>query len=109
VRDDHRRQGDRGSVDNRVAADDAGLATTPVLATVLLGEDPASAICVRNKRKRGVEAGTHDMHRHLSGDVAQETAAAVIDQLASDPDVTRILVQLPLPPHLNAAALIDRP
>jgi methylenetetrahydrofolate dehydrogenase (NADP+)/methenyltetrahydrofolate cyclohydrolase len=63
---------------------------------------------VRNKRKRGVEAGMRDTHRYLSGDVTQETAVAVIDELASDPDVTRILVQLPLPPHLNAAALIDR-
>jgi 5,10-methylene-tetrahydrofolate dehydrogenase/methenyl tetrahydrofolate cyclohydrolase len=62
---------------------------------------------VRNKRKRGVEAGMRDTHRYLSGDVTQETAVAVIDELASDPDVTRILVQLPLPPHLNAAALID--
>jgi methylenetetrahydrofolate dehydrogenase (NADP+)/methenyltetrahydrofolate cyclohydrolase len=61
---------------------------------------------VRNKRKRGVEAGMRDTHRYLSGDVTQETAVAVIDELASDHDVTRILVQLPL--HLNAAALIDR-
>jgi methylenetetrahydrofolate dehydrogenase (NADP+)/methenyltetrahydrofolate cyclohydrolase len=49
------------------------------------------------------------LHRYLSGDVTQETAAAVVDELASDPDVTRILGQLPLPRHLNAAALIDRP
>jgi methylenetetrahydrofolate dehydrogenase (NADP+)/methenyltetrahydrofolate cyclohydrolase len=59
---------------------------------------------VRNKRKRGVEAAMRDTHRYLSGDVTQETAVAVIDELASDPDVTPILVQLPLPPHLNAAA-----
>jgi len=92
----------------KVAADVAGLATPPGLATVLVGEDRASAIYVRNKRKRCVEAGMRDMHRHLTGDITQEAAVAVIDELASDPEVTGILVQLPLPPHLNGAALIDR-
>jgi methylenetetrahydrofolate dehydrogenase (NADP+)/methenyltetrahydrofolate cyclohydrolase len=92
----------------QVAADVADLPTPPGLATVLVGEDPASAIYVRNKRKRCVEAGMRDMHRHLPDDVSQDAAVAVIDELASDSDVTGILVQLPLPPHLNAAALIDR-
>jgi methylenetetrahydrofolate dehydrogenase (NADP+)/methenyltetrahydrofolate cyclohydrolase len=92
----------------RVAADVAGLATPPGLATVLIGEDPASAVYVRNKRKRCVEVGIRDVHRHLPGDISQNAALAVIDHLASDSNVTGILVQLPLPPHLDAAALIDR-
>jgi methylenetetrahydrofolate dehydrogenase (NADP+)/methenyltetrahydrofolate cyclohydrolase len=92
----------------QVAADVARLATPPGLATVLVGEDPASAIYVRNKRKRCVEAGMRDVHRHLPGDITQDAALAVIDHLATDSNVTGILVQLPLPPHLDAAALIDR-
>jgi methylenetetrahydrofolate dehydrogenase (NADP+)/methenyltetrahydrofolate cyclohydrolase len=91
---DHRRQGERGSSLQKVAADVAGLATTPGLATVLVGNDPASAIYVRNKRKRGVEAGMRDTHRYpcamlsglgamlsgfgvvLAGDVAQSVQDA---------------------------------
>jgi methylenetetrahydrofolate dehydrogenase (NADP+)/methenyltetrahydrofolate cyclohydrolase len=92
----------------QVTADVARLASPPSLATVLVGEDPASAVYVRNKRKRCVEAGMRDVHRHLPGDITQDAALAVIDQLASDSNVTGILVQLPLPPHLDAAALIDR-
>ena len=95
-------------VRKQVAADVAALVTPPGLATVLVGDDPASAIYVRNKRKRCVEAGIRDVHRHLPGDISQGAAAAVIDELAADPDVTGILVQLPLPSHLDAAALIDR-
>lgn len=92
----------------KVAADVAGMSSAPGLATVLVGDDPASAIYVRNKRKRCVEAGMRDLHRHLPADIAQDAAAEVIDELAEDSAVTGILLQLPLPPHLDVAALIDR-
>jgi methylenetetrahydrofolate dehydrogenase (NADP+) / methenyltetrahydrofolate cyclohydrolase len=95
-------------VRKKVAADVAGLGASPGLATVLVGDDPASAIYVRDKRKRCVEAGIRDVNRHLSGDITQDAAVAEIDELAADPAVTGILVQLPLPPHLDAALLIDR-
>ena len=95
-------------VRKQVAAEVAALATPPGLATVLVGDDPASAIYVRNKRKRCIEAGMRDVHRHLPGDISQGAAAAVIDELAADPNVMGILVQLPLPWHLDGAALIDR-
>jgi methylenetetrahydrofolate dehydrogenase (NADP+)/methenyltetrahydrofolate cyclohydrolase len=91
-----------------VATDIARLAATPGLATVLVGEDPASAIYVSRKRKYCVEAGMRDVHRHLPGDITQDAAVAAIDDLADDPEVTGILIQLPLPPHLDAAGLIDR-
>ncbi|WP_343940051.1 bifunctional 5,10-methylenetetrahydrofolate dehydrogenase/5,10-methenyltetrahydrofolate cyclohydrolase, partial [Pseudonocardia zijingensis] len=86
----------------------AALPVPPGLATVLVGDDPASAIYVRNKRRQCVEVGMRDLHRHLPGDVTQAGAAAVLDELAADPAVTGILLQLPLPPHLDAAALVDR-
>ena len=91
-----------------VARDVAALPAPPGLATVLIGDDPASAVYVRNKRRQCVQAGMLDLHQHLPGNVTQDGAGAVIDELAASPRVTGILLQLPLPPHLDAAALIDR-
>jgi methylenetetrahydrofolate dehydrogenase (NADP+)/methenyltetrahydrofolate cyclohydrolase len=82
--------------------------TAPGLATVLIGDDPASEVYVRNKRKLSVAAGMQDLHRHLPGDVDQETAAALIDELAADPAVSGILLQLPTPEHLDSEALLAR-
>jgi methylenetetrahydrofolate dehydrogenase (NADP+) / methenyltetrahydrofolate cyclohydrolase len=82
--------------------------TAPGLATVLIGDDPASEVYVRNKRKLSVAAGMQDLHRHLPGDVDQETAAALIDELAADPAVSGILLQLPTPKHLDSEALLAR-
>jgi methylenetetrahydrofolate dehydrogenase (NADP+)/methenyltetrahydrofolate cyclohydrolase len=80
----------------------------PGLATVLIGEDPASEVYVRNKRRLSVEAGMRDLHRHLPGDVDQDSTAALIDELAADPAVSGILLQLPTPKHLDSDALIAR-
>lgn len=82
--------------------------TAPGLATVLIGEDPASEVYVRNKRKSCVAAGMQDLHRHLPGDVGQEEVAALIDELAADPAVSGILLQLPTPAHLDSEALLAR-
>jgi methylenetetrahydrofolate dehydrogenase (NADP+)/methenyltetrahydrofolate cyclohydrolase len=82
--------------------------TAPGLATVLIGEDPASEVYVRNKRRLCVAAGMADLHRHLPGDVDQETVAALLDELAEDPAVSGILLQLPAPAHLDSEALITR-
>ncbi|WP_327395402.1 bifunctional 5,10-methylenetetrahydrofolate dehydrogenase/5,10-methenyltetrahydrofolate cyclohydrolase [Streptomyces phaeochromogenes] len=80
----------------------------PGLATVLVGDDPASAVYVAAKRRAIREAGMRDFHRALQRRATQREVAAVIDELAADPEVTGILLQLPLPPHLDARALIDR-
>jgi methylenetetrahydrofolate dehydrogenase (NADP+)/methenyltetrahydrofolate cyclohydrolase len=80
----------------------------PGLATVLVGEDPASEVYVRNKRRLSVGAGMQDLHRHLPGDVDQATAAALVDELAADPAVSGLLLQLPTPKHLDSDALIAR-
>ncbi|MGY1714963.1 bifunctional methylenetetrahydrofolate dehydrogenase/methenyltetrahydrofolate cyclohydrolase FolD [Geodermatophilus sp. SYSU D01106] len=82
--------------------------TAPGLATVLVGDDPASEVYVRNKRRLSVEAGMRDLHRHLPADAGQETVAALVDELAADPAVSGILLQLPLPAHLDADALVAR-
>jgi methylenetetrahydrofolate dehydrogenase (NADP+) / methenyltetrahydrofolate cyclohydrolase len=80
----------------------------PGLATLLVGDDPASAVYVANKRRAIRAAGMRDVHRAFPQDATQEQVAAVIDELGRDPDVTGILLQLPLPPGLDAAELIDR-
>ncbi|MEO3855344.1 bifunctional 5,10-methylenetetrahydrofolate dehydrogenase/5,10-methenyltetrahydrofolate cyclohydrolase [Acrocarpospora sp. B8E8] len=89
------------------AADIAALARAPGLATVLVGDDPASEIYVRNKRRRCVAAGIRDLHRRFGADVTQDELAAAIRALGGDPGVTGILLQLPLPPHLDADALVS--
>src|SRR5436853_7797739 len=79
--------------------------SAPGLATILVGDDPASAIYVANKRKACAEAGIADHHRHLDGDVSQEDVAAAIEECNADPDVSGILLQLPVPAGLDGAAL----
>jgi methylenetetrahydrofolate dehydrogenase (NADP+) / methenyltetrahydrofolate cyclohydrolase len=80
----------------------------PGLATVLIGDDPASEVYVRNKRRACVAAGMRDLHRHLPADVGQEETTALLDELAASPDVSGILLQLPVPAHLDADALLAR-
>ncbi|MBQ0830595.1 bifunctional 5,10-methylenetetrahydrofolate dehydrogenase/5,10-methenyltetrahydrofolate cyclohydrolase [Streptomyces tagetis] len=80
----------------------------PGLATILVGDDAASAVYVAVKRRAVREAGMRDVHRHLPEEATHGTVAAAIDELAADPDVSGILLQLPLPAHLDAAPLIDR-
>lgn len=80
----------------------------PGLATVLVGDDPASELYVRNKRRSATAAGIADLHQHLPADTTAADLAATVDALATDPAVSGILVQLPLPRGLNAADIIDR-
>lgn len=96
------------AVRERVAREVAALPTPPGLATILVGDDPASAIYVGRKRKQCVQAGIRDLHRQLPGTTTQEEVAEVISGLNADPAVSGILLQLPLPGHLDAGALIAR-
>lgn len=98
----------REEVAKGVAAYQAAGGTTPGLATVLVGDDPASEVYVRNKRRLCVGAGMRDLHHRLPATVEQGEVAALIDELAGDPAVSGILLQLPLPPHLDAQGLIER-
>ncbi|MEV6258794.1 bifunctional methylenetetrahydrofolate dehydrogenase/methenyltetrahydrofolate cyclohydrolase FolD [Nocardia sp. NPDC051911] len=82
-------------------------AAAPGLATVLIGDDPSSEVYVRNKRRACTTAGMRDLHRHLPGDTTQQQAEALIEELANAAEVTGILVQLPLPHHLDADRLLD--
>jgi len=79
----------------------------PGLATILVGDDPASAVYVGSKRRTCVELGIRDLHQHVSAEVTQEALARLITRLGQDPEVTGILLQLPLPAHLDPQPLIE--
>jgi methylenetetrahydrofolate dehydrogenase (NADP+) / methenyltetrahydrofolate cyclohydrolase len=79
--------------------------SVPGLATILVGDDPASAVYVQGKRKACAEVGITDHHRHLPADASQADVAAVIDEGNRDPDVSGILLQLPVPAGLNGKEL----
>lgn len=80
---------------------------TPGLAVVLVGEDPASQVYVRSKGKQTVEAGMNSYEHKLDADTSEEDLLAVVKQLNNDPNVHGILVQLPLPGHLNEDLIIN--
>lgn len=77
----------------------------PGLATILVGDDPASAVYVAGKRKACAEVGISDHHQHLRADATHEDVAAVIERCDDDPDVSGILLQLPVPAGLDGKAL----
>ncbi len=80
---------------------------TPGLAVVLVGEDPASQVYVRNKNKSTVAAGMNSFEYLMNDDVSEEELIKKVEELNADPAVHGILVQLPLPKHINEAAVIE--
>ncbi len=80
---------------------------TPGLAVVLVGEDPASQVYVRSKGKQTAEAGMNSYEHKLDAETSQADLLALIDQLNNDPDVHGILVQLPLPKHIDEESVIN--
>lgn len=80
---------------------------TPGLAVVLVGEDPASQVYVRNKAKQTVAAGMASFEHRLDAGTPEAELLALVDRLNADPSVNGILVQLPLPGHMNEAAVIN--
>jgi methylenetetrahydrofolate dehydrogenase (NADP+) / methenyltetrahydrofolate cyclohydrolase len=95
----------------RVATEVARLNTeqgvTPGLAVVLVGDDPASHVYVRSKGKQTVEAGMASFEHRLDADVSEAELLTLVARLNADLDVHGILVQLPLPAHMNAEAVIN--
>ncbi len=85
--------------------DDHGI--TPGLAVVLVGEDPASEVYVRSKGKMTVEVGMKSVEHKLDAETSEEDLLALIADLNADPEIHGILVQLPLPKHLNEDLVIN--
>ncbi|MGR3803066.1 bifunctional methylenetetrahydrofolate dehydrogenase/methenyltetrahydrofolate cyclohydrolase FolD [Marinibacterium profundimaris] len=80
---------------------------TPGLAVVLVGEDPASQVYVRNKGKQTKESGMLSVEHRLDPDTDEATLLALVEQLNNDPTIHGILVQLPLPDHLDSDLVIN--
>jgi methylenetetrahydrofolate dehydrogenase (NADP+)/methenyltetrahydrofolate cyclohydrolase len=95
----------REEVARDVAAFTARTGRRPGLATILVGEDPASAIYVANKRKSAGEAGIESFHHELPADASTEQVEALIEQLNDDDNVSGILCQLPVPDQLDGVHL----
>jgi len=95
----------RGEVAHEVAELTERTGVRPGLATILVGDDPASAIYIANKRKACAEAGIVDLHQHLPTAAGEAQVAELIEQCNADPAVSGILLQLPVPKGLDGNAL----
>ena len=81
---------------------------TPCLTAILVGDDPASQVYVRNKEIACQKAGIKSVLHKLPAETTQEELEALIDKLNADPEISGILCQLPLPKGLNETAILDR-
>jgi methylenetetrahydrofolate dehydrogenase (NADP+) / methenyltetrahydrofolate cyclohydrolase len=99
------------SVRERVRGEVEGLSAElgrpPGLATVLVGDDPASAIYVRNKRKASEEVGIRSIHHEPDGSISQDELLELVTALNDSDEVDGILVQLPLPDQIDADAIVN--
>lgn len=96
----------RDSTGKAAAAFHAALGTKPGLAVVLVGDDPASHVYVRNKVRQTEEAGMVSIEHRLPADTAQGDLIALVETLNQDDAVDGILVQMPLPGHLDSDAVV---
>ena len=80
---------------------------TPGLAVVLVGHDPASQVYVRNKGKQTIEAGMNSFEHKFEDDISEDKLLKLVNELNADDTVNGILVQLPLPSHVNEAAVLS--
>jgi methylenetetrahydrofolate dehydrogenase (NADP+)/methenyltetrahydrofolate cyclohydrolase len=80
----------------------------PGLGTVLVGDDPGSHAYVRGKHNACAKVGITSIRRDLPADISQTQLEAVLDELNADPDCTGYIVQLPIPGHLDAGAILER-
>lgn len=85
----------------------AASGVTPKLATILVGDDPASAVYVRSKNQACGKAGMLSLHEHLAVSTPQTELLELIAKLNADPSVHGILVQLPLPGHIDETVVLD--
>jgi methylenetetrahydrofolate dehydrogenase (NADP+)/methenyltetrahydrofolate cyclohydrolase len=80
---------------------------TPGLAVILVGDDPASQVYVRNKERACAELGIKSWKHHLPADTSQKDLVQLVERINADPEVNGILVQLPLPAHIQTEAVLD--
>ena len=93
---------------SQIAKEAATLSFKPKLAVILVGNDPASAVYVRNKQKACIETGIEPLQKTLPEETSEDELLALIDKLNSDDSVNGILVQLPLPKTISEKKVIER-
>jgi methylenetetrahydrofolate dehydrogenase (NADP+) / methenyltetrahydrofolate cyclohydrolase len=98
----------RAEVAEEVRAFQAEHGRVPGLATVLVGDDPASAVYVNSKHKSSAEVGIESFRHNLPADTSREDLLALVDELNADARVSGILCQLPLPGHLDPDEVTNR-
>lgn len=96
----------RNEAASRAAALAAATGVQPGLAVVLVGDDPASDVYVRNKARQTVAVGMASFEHRLSGDSPEAEVLALVERLNTDPAVHGILVQMPLPSHIDADRVV---
>jgi methylenetetrahydrofolate dehydrogenase (NADP+)/methenyltetrahydrofolate cyclohydrolase len=94
-------------VTSEAAALKAASGLVPGLAVVLVGEDPASQVYVRNKARTTLEVGLHSVEHRLPAETAEADLLALVASLNADPAIHGILVQLPLPKHIDSTRVLD--
>ena len=85
----------------------AALGRSPTLATVLVGEDPASHVYIRNKHQACADAGIESVHHSLPGEIPEDDLVSLVESMSDDPSIDGILVQLPLPAGLDEDRVIS--
>ncbi len=100
--------GIRREVRERVLARERAGLRPPGLAVVLVGNDPASGVYVRNKRRACKDAGVVSRAHTLSADTSEAALLDLVEHLDDDPQIDGILIQLPLPSHIDGAAVVER-
>jgi len=96
------------AIKREVAGEIKNLSFRPGLTVVRIGEDAASAVYVGNKVKTSAELGINSEQLHLSAETSQEELLRIVDELNERDDVDGILVQLPLPKHIDESAILER-
>ena len=99
-------EGLRGRIAGHVARLKAEHGITPGLAVVIVGHDPASEIYVSNKAKQTVEVGMHSEKYELAEDTPEAEVLALVERLNADPKIHGILVQLPVPKHIDPTKIV---
>jgi methylenetetrahydrofolate dehydrogenase (NADP+) / methenyltetrahydrofolate cyclohydrolase len=94
-------------VTSEATAMKAATGLVPGLAVVLVGEDPASQVYVRNKARTTLEIGLHSVEHRLPAETAEADLLALVASLNADPAIHGILVQLPLPKHIDSTRVLD--
>ena len=100
-------EGLRARIGTEVARLNKDHSITPGLAVVLVGHDPASQVYVRNKGKQTIEAGMNSFEHKFEDDISEDELLKLVNELNADDTVNGILVQLPLPSHVNEAAVLS--